>query len=143
MPYFSRMSVTFLKNGLKWLGYMYIKGFGVELASYQNFKSNMVSGKCAVLRQLLVDLRRIVLPRQPVVKIVRVELSGVLAGHWWVGGWYLRAFKTSVYSRDSRQKALLESPQYTSRPNFAFQIQNLSLVSASASGMRLKVPFLG
>ena len=96
-----------------------------------------------VLRQLLVDLRRIVLPRQPVVNIVRVELSGVLAGHWWVGGWYLRAFKTSVYSRDSRQKALLESPQYTSRPNFAFQIQNLSLVSASASGMRLKVPFLG
>ena len=99
--------------------------------------------KKPVLRQLLVDLRRIVLPRQPVVKIVRVELSGVLAGHWWVGGWYLRAFKTSVYSRDSRQKALLESPQYTSRPNFAFQIQNLSLVSASASGMRLKVPFLG
>ena len=47
MPYFSRMSVTFFKNGLKWLGYMYIKGFGVELASYQNFKSNMVSGKCA------------------------------------------------------------------------------------------------
>ena len=46
MPYFSRMSVTFFKNGLKWLGYMYIKGFGVELASYQNFKSNMVSGKC-------------------------------------------------------------------------------------------------
>ena len=41
------MSVTFFKNGLKWLGYMYIKGFGVELASYQNFKSNMVSGKCA------------------------------------------------------------------------------------------------
>ena len=49
MPYFSRMSVTFFKNGLKWLGYMYIKGFGVELASYQNFKSNMVSGKCALL----------------------------------------------------------------------------------------------
>ena len=47
MPFFSRMSVTFFKNGLKWLGYMYIKGFGVELASYQNFKSNMVSGKCA------------------------------------------------------------------------------------------------
>ena len=47
MPYFSRMSVTFFKIGLKWLGYMYIKGFGVELASYQNFKSNMVSGKCA------------------------------------------------------------------------------------------------
>ena len=46
MPYFSRMSVTFFKNGLKWLGYMYIKGFGVKLASYQNFKSNMVSGKC-------------------------------------------------------------------------------------------------
>ena len=46
MPYFSRMSVTFFKNGLKWLGYMYIKGFGVELASYQNFKSNMVLGKC-------------------------------------------------------------------------------------------------
>ena len=50
MPYFSRMSVTFFKNGLKWLGYMYIKGFGVELASYQNFKSNMVSGKCEWMR---------------------------------------------------------------------------------------------
>ena len=49
MPYFSRMSVTFFKNGLKWLGYMYIKGFGVELASYQNFKSNMVSGKWATI----------------------------------------------------------------------------------------------
>ena len=48
MPYFSRMSVTFFKNGLKWLGYMYIKGFWVELASYQNFKSNMVSGKCVL-----------------------------------------------------------------------------------------------
>ena len=46
MPYFSRMSVTFFKNGLKWLGYMYIKGFWAELASYRNLKSNRVSGKC-------------------------------------------------------------------------------------------------
>ena len=41
------MSVTFFKNGLKWLGYMYIKGFWAELASYRNLKSNRVSGKCA------------------------------------------------------------------------------------------------
>ena len=46
MPYFSRMSVTFFKDGLKWLGYMYIKGFWAELASYRNLKSNRVSGKC-------------------------------------------------------------------------------------------------
>ena len=35
---------NFFKNGLKWLGYMYIKGFGAELASYRNLKSNRVSG---------------------------------------------------------------------------------------------------
>ena len=42
------MSVTFFKNGLKWLGYMYIKGFWAELASYRNLKLNRVSGKCGV-----------------------------------------------------------------------------------------------
>ena len=49
MHYFSRMSVTFFKNGLKWLGYMYIKGFWAELASNRKFKSNRVSGNCGLL----------------------------------------------------------------------------------------------
>ena len=40
---------NFFKNGLKWLGYMYIKGFGAELASYRDLKSNRVSGKCEYL----------------------------------------------------------------------------------------------
>ena len=37
---------NFFKNCMKWLGYMYIKRFWVELASSRNFKSNRVSGKC-------------------------------------------------------------------------------------------------
>ena len=38
----------FLKNCMKWLVYMYIKGFRVKFASYRNFGSNMVGGQCAV-----------------------------------------------------------------------------------------------
>ena len=37
---------------MKWLGYMYIKGFWVELASYRKFNSNRISGKCAQVYQV-------------------------------------------------------------------------------------------
>ena len=61
MPYFSRMSVTFFKNGLKWLGYMYIKGFWAELASYRNLKSNRVSGKCGPYDDLMMKTMLVII----------------------------------------------------------------------------------
>ena len=41
--------LPFLENCLKWLRYMYIKGFWAELASNRKFKSNRVSGNCGLL----------------------------------------------------------------------------------------------
>ena len=77
MPYFLRMSVTFFKNGLKWLGYMNIKGYGVELASYQNFKSNMVSGKCTgtFINKTLCQDRSLTSPERSLGKPTMIEVS--------------------------------------------------------------------
>ena len=47
MRYFFRPSVNFFVFWMKWLVYMYTKGFWIILASYEQIGSKVVWGKCA------------------------------------------------------------------------------------------------